>query len=173
MTANLGPMSVAIDVSIKANPRSDGLGYNPRCIRRDITNYFTTRYLRTQDIQTLITKPTTILDFQNSMQGDTTSSFGVHSAGHFSIWGDPGGDFYISPGDPAFYLHHGMIDRVWWIWQNQDPAKRVMTIGGSTSLFGGAQGTLNDNVNLSVLGSTLKIKDLVSTTGGPFCYVYQ
>jgi tyrosinase len=37
MTVNLGPVSVAIDVPIKANPRADGLGYNPRCVRRDIT----------------------------------------------------------------------------------------------------------------------------------------
>ncbi|KAF2472963.1 Di-copper centre-containing protein [Lindgomyces ingoldianus] len=173
MTVNLGPMSIAIDVKIPTNPQSDGLGYNPRCIRRDITDYFTKSYLRTKDVQALITQPTTILAFQDQMQTDTASKFGVHSAGHFSIWGDPGGDFFISPGDPAFFLHHGMIDRAWWIWQNQDPSKRVMTVGGSTSMFGGSTGTLNDKVDLSVVGSGLAIKELVSTTAGPFCYAYQ
>ncbi|ORX98727.1 hypothetical protein BCR34DRAFT_593116 [Clohesyomyces aquaticus] len=175
MTVNLGPMSVAVEITIKANPRSDGLGYNPRCVRRDVTDYFTKSYLRTQDIQALITNPTTIKAFQDEMQTDTTAKFGVHSAGHFTIWGDPGGDFYISPGDPAFFLHHSQIDRTWWIWQNQDPKARVMTVGGSTSMFGGGAGTLNDKIDLGVLvpGGTLAIKDLVSTTAGPFCYTYQ
>jgi tyrosinase len=27
---------------------------------------------------------------------------GVHAGGHFTIAGDPAGDFYTSPGDPAF-----------------------------------------------------------------------
>jgi hypothetical protein len=30
--------------------------------------------------------------------------------------GDPGADLYTSPGDPAFYLHHGQIDRLWDFW---------------------------------------------------------
>ncbi|KAF2736727.1 Di-copper centre-containing protein [Polyplosphaeria fusca] len=175
MSVNLGPMAVSLDVKIPPNPQADGLGYNPRCVRRDITTYFTTKYLRSQDIASLITGTQKVYDFQTVMQTDTTAGFGVHSAGHFTIWGDPGGDFFISPGDPAFFLHHGQIDRTWWIWQNQDPAKRVMTVGGNSGVFGsGPVGTLNDDVDLmKVLASTLKIKDLVSSTGGPFCYVYQ
>jgi hypothetical protein len=38
--------------------------------------------------------------------------------------GDPGRDFFTSPGDPLFYLHHGMIDRTWWIWQSLDKKTR-------------------------------------------------
>jgi tyrosinase len=37
----------------------------------------------------------------------------MHAAGHFSIGGD-GGDVFSSPNDPAFFLHHAMVDRVWW-----------------------------------------------------------
>lgn len=29
-----------------------------------------------------------------------------------------------------FWLHHGQIDRTWWIWQNQDVAGRALQIGG-------------------------------------------
>jgi hypothetical protein len=61
----------------------------------------------------LITSYKNIGDFQTVMQGGT----GVHSAAHFTIGSDPGGDFYTSPGDPAFWLLHGQIDRVWTIWQ--------------------------------------------------------
>ena len=35
-----------------------------------------------------------------------------------SIWGDPGGDVYVSPGEPGFWLHHGQLDRHWWMWAN-------------------------------------------------------
>lgn len=74
MSVNLGPVFPAINISINANPRSDGLGYNPRCMRRDITDYFTKSSLRVQDIWELITQPTTIAAFQDKMQTDTTSS---------------------------------------------------------------------------------------------------
>ncbi|KAF2262185.1 Di-copper centre-containing protein [Lojkania enalia] len=174
MSVHLGPLATSIDVNLTANPQADGLGYNPRCVRRDITDYFTKQYLRVQDIESLITQTSNISSFQDVMQIDTAAGvFGVHSGGHFTIWGDPGGDFFTSPGDPAFFLHHGMIDRTWWIWQNQDPANRVMTVAGNVSLFGGPEGTLDDDVNLAVLAPTWKIKDLVSSTAGPFCYVYQ
>lgn len=173
MTVNLGPLAVSVDVKIPRNPRMDGLGYNPRCIRRDITNYFTKQYLRTQDFQDLITKPQNIGDFQTIMQIDKPTGFAVHSAGHFTIWGDPGGDLFVSPGDPAFFLHHGMIDRTWWIWQNQHPETRVQTVAGNTSFFGGPAGTLNDVIDFHAIGSTFKMKDLMSTTAGPFCYVYE
>jgi len=43
--------------------------------------------------------------------------------------GDPGSDPFISPGDPAFYLHHGQVDRVYWIWQNLDFANRKVSHG--------------------------------------------
>jgi len=67
-----------------------------------------------------------------------------------------------------------MIDRTWWIWQNQDPAKRVMTIAGGTSMMGfGGTGKLEDKIDLGVLASVKPIKDLVSTVSGPFCYVYD
>ncbi len=30
---------------------------------------------------------------------------------------------FNSPGDPMFWLHHGMVDRTYWIWQNQKPMR--------------------------------------------------
>jgi hypothetical protein len=34
------------------------------------------------------------------------------------LLGDPGGDVFVSPGEPVFWLHHGQLDRHWWMWQN-------------------------------------------------------
>lgn len=58
----------------------------------------------------------------------------IHSAGHFSV-GGLANDPYASPGDPIFYLHHGMMDRVWSLWQAQDPNARFYQVGGSKTPF--------------------------------------
>lgn len=170
----LGPLSAAIS-GVPRNPRADGYGDNKRCLRRDISNGPSSKYTRTQDIVNLISNYKSIGPFQDKMQDPTT---GVHSAGHYTIHGDPGGDFYTSPNDPAFWLHHGMIDRTWTIWQSQDLANRVQVIAGGKSMmsFGGSgpQGSLEDLIDLGVVGDKVyKIKDLVSTVDGPFCYVYE
>jgi tyrosinase len=111
------------------------------------------------------------------MQGDFFQNgfYGVHSAGHYTIGGDPGGDFFASPGDPAFFLHHAQIDRTWWIWQNQDIAKRQYAVSGTITLNNdppSRNGTLQDILDMGILGSTTTIGNVMSTTAGPLCYIY-
>jgi tyrosinase len=181
MVVHLGPVSPSVDPAPPRNPRSDGYGSNPRCLRRDISNQLSMRYSRTQDIVSLITGQSTIGPFQDVMQGmggfgvGGGNGMGVHGAGHFTIAGDPGGDFYTSPNDPAFYLHHGMIDRTWTIWQSQDLGARTEVIAGGASMMGfGRQQSLDDLVDLGVVGEKVyRIRDLVSSVDGPFCYVYE
>lgn len=179
MTVHLGPVSPAVDPAPPRNPRSDGFGDNPRCLRRDISNVLSSRYTRTQDIASLITSSRDIGSFQNTMQfaGSASSGIGVHAGGHYTIAGDPGGDFYTSPNDPAFWVHHGMIDRTWSIWQTQDLTNRMAVISGGSSMMGfGKAQSLDDVVDLGVVGiggMRYKIRELVSTVDGPFCYVYE
>ncbi|RBQ78445.1 hypothetical protein VDGD_05971 [Verticillium dahliae] len=171
---NLGPM-VPFLLDIPANPRPDGLGYNPRCIRRDI-NRVAANFSNEQYTYDLITKETDISSFQTVMQGDFNSlNIGVHGGGHFMVGGDPGGDFYISPGDPSFYLHHAMIDRVWWIWQLRNLDARLAAVAGLTFPSDGSgvrNGTLDDPVDLNVNGREYRLGDLLDTMNGPFCYIY-
>lgn len=184
MTVHLGPVSPAADPAPPRNPRADGYGDNPRCLRRDISNYLSSRYTRTEDIVSLITNSQNIATFQNVMQGagggfggfgGAGGGIGVHAGGHFTIAGDPGGDFYTSPNDPAFWLHHGMIDRTWTIWQSLDLSARTQVIAGGASMMGfGRQQSLDDLVDLGVVGEKVyRIRDLVSSVDGPFCYVYE
>ncbi|KAH7408482.1 hypothetical protein DE146DRAFT_606153, partial [Phaeosphaeria sp. MPI-PUGE-AT-0046c] len=151
----------------------DGYGYNPRCIKRDISGYLVQRDSTWAKIAALITNSKTIGSFQDTMQSGT----GVHPAGHFTVSGDPGSDFYTSPGDPYFWLHHSQIDRTWYIWQTQDFANRQQVIAGGTSMMGGGRAqSLEDTIDLEVLnvdGKSYKIKELVSTVAGPLCYVYE
>ncbi|KAF2822486.1 Di-copper centre-containing protein [Ophiobolus disseminans] len=178
-TLNLGPLLTMLP-GVKPNPQEDGLGYNPRCISRDLSKeaaYET----RDEMVTSLITGYNDMLSFQNRMQGDFPNKFfGVHTAGHFTIGGDAGTDFFNSPSDPGFFFHHGMIDRVWWIWQNQDLEKRRNQLGGTITFNDNPpsrNGTLED---VLTLGSILEGEfpnitngDAMSTIGGPFCYVYD
>lgn len=176
MVVNLGPLAPTI-AGINKNPQANGFGYNPRCVKRDIGNYISRKWGRTVDITELILLHSDIGSFQARMQGDFPNGFlGVHSAGHFTIGGDPGGDFFTSPGDPAFWVHHGMIDRVWWIWQNLDCKNRIETIAGTITINNNPpsrNGTLDDTINLGVIAPTdIKLRELMSTVDGPFCYIY-
>jgi tyrosinase len=123
-------------LGIKPNPRADGYGDNPRCHRRDVNNYFTSQYMKPADLLKQITSNTNILNFQNTLQNGISAVSAVsalHVGGHFSIWGDPGGDVYVSPNEPAFWLHHGQLDRHWWMWANyqeKELAKRTVMYDG-------------------------------------------
>jgi tyrosinase len=112
----MGTMDPALKIPV--NPQRDGFGNNPRCLRRDVNTFFTKSYLRPVDLSDHITSNSAIGKFQDSLQNDSPTKAAIHSSGHYSIWGDPGGDVYVSPGEPVFWLHHGQVDRHWWMWTN-------------------------------------------------------
>jgi len=172
MTVYLGPLSAVASPAPPRNPQTNGYGANPRCIRRDITATLGQRYGKTSDIAKFITSFDKVGPFQDYMQGGS----GIHGVGHFTVSGDPGGDFYISPNEPTFWVHHAMIDRVWTIWQSQDYPNRMMQMTGGTGMysFGGKQQSLDDMVYQGVVAEkSYKIRDLMSSVDGPFCYVYE
>jgi len=174
MSVNLGPV-VGLFADSPHNPQSNGLGYNPRCLRRDISSVASAS---TSDRNTsdLIMDYSNIGDFQDTMQGDFAAGLiGVHTAGHYIVGGDPGGDIFTSPGDPFFFLHHAQIDRVWWIWQNQDLKNRQNAIAGTNTLNNSPPSnatTLADLIDLGVNAPGIPISSAMSTLGGPFCYIY-
>ncbi|KAK0713485.1 hypothetical protein B0T26DRAFT_782481 [Lasiosphaeria miniovina] len=176
MSVNLGP--IAPTLQVKANPRSDGLGYNPRCLRRDV-NKNSAAVTTANYTLDLITKNNNVYWFQTVMEGQfPQGKWGVHAGGHYTVGGDPAGDFYVSPGDPAFWLHHAMIDRVWWIWQLQDLAKRLTEVSMTRTMNNmppSANGTLDDLSNLGVMAPDVKVRELMTTMGGlggKLCYIY-
>jgi len=112
-TTNMGPFSM-------------GLRYNPRCIKRDLNTNICIRFASLRNTTQPILESKDIEVFQAMIQGDARVRAaikvgqGTHGGGHYAISGDPGGDFYFSPLEPGFYLHHGNIDRMHFIWQNLD-----------------------------------------------------
>ncbi|KAM0810934.1 putative Tyrosinase [Seiridium cardinale] len=155
------------------------LGYQPRCLRRDVSSWVSSQWSTDDESYDILTNPlyqTGIGAFQDHLQGDfAIGYYGLHSGGHYTIGGDPGGDFFNSPNDPMFWLHHSQIDRTWWIWQNQNPVDRAFDIAGTNTVFNtppSANTTIEDTINLGIVREALAIKHHVSTVAGPYCYIY-
>ncbi|KAJ0296938.1 hypothetical protein COL5a_010507 [Colletotrichum fioriniae] len=153
---------------------------HPRCLKRDLNKHIASRYASLRNTTELILGNDNIEWFQAVMQGDDRytpgSEVGVHGGGHYTIGGDPGADPFISPGEPAFFLHHAQIDRVYWIWQMLDFANRQDIFGTRTLQNNppSANATLDDLIDITPIGGSAKLRDLMSTVGGsPFCYVYE
>jgi tyrosinase len=97
MIVNLGPVGLHNTTGLPpVYPNAGLFDYNPRCLKRDVNpsqSQAWTTYERTLD---LIVNYTDIEIFQARMQSDpryynTTVFTGVHSGGHNTISGDPGG----------------------------------------------------------------------------------
>ena len=120
-----------------------------------------------------------IEDFQALMQGfnSPTNKFGLHGGGHW-IGGAPSAlaDFHSSPGDPLFYLHHAMLDRIWLIWQYLDITRRQYVINGTWTLNNvPASSTmgLDDKIPFGFVAPDQTFGDLMDVFGGPYCYRYD
>jgi tyrosinase len=173
---NLGPIST-LDTTVPRNPSPDGLGYNPRCIKRDI-NQRSSSETSDKHVAELITNSANISAFQNTLQNPEPGKLRIHLAGHNTIAGDAGSDFYNSPSDPYFWFHHAQVDRVWWTWQNQDLKNRRHTIAGTLTFLNippTRNATLDDVMTMgNYLGfPNITIRDASSTLAGPFCYIYE
>ncbi|KAH6656064.1 hypothetical protein BKA67DRAFT_562558 [Truncatella angustata] len=157
------------------------LSYGPRCIRHDISVPLANKWATDDHTVDLLSNPayqTNIAAFQDRLQftgNDTVGYYGLHQYGHFAVAGDPSGDFYNSPNEPLFWLHHGNIDRMWWIWQNQKPVDRAFQIGGTRTMLNlppSDNATIDDTINLGILGAASPISNHVSSVGGQYCYIY-
>lgn len=176
-TVNIGP-SVGMG-SVGRDP----LRYNPRCIKRDLNSDVCKRWASIRNTTDIVLYASTIAVFQSGLQGEgvrgdggRTFGTGVHSGGHFAISGDPGSDFHFSALEPGFYLHHGNIDRLHFIWQNLDWDRR-QTISGTGTMFNSPPSPvskLTDNMGFEPLNRNVTIGQTMDTVGGtPLCYVYE
>lgn len=179
-TIGLGPVGLASINDSNPNPLPSGKGYNPRCFRRSL-NVVSASGASDYNCTKLITSHSDIGSFQDFMQGPFeygVPEYGIHASAHYMVGGDPGGDFFTSPGDPFFWFLHAEIDRIWWIWQIQDFGECVNQIAGTFTAHNkppSPELTLDDVVELGVLDGSkgIKIRDAVDTMGGPFCYLYE
>jgi tyrosinase len=94
---------------------------------------------------------------------------------------DPGGDAMTSPGDPVFYFHHGALDRLWWLWQMQDPDNRLnayvsLGVGGMSGMHHRRQSDPDDAwIDMEWLAPKIKLteaNDQLGGNNGALCYIY-
>ncbi|EWG41477.1 hypothetical protein FVEG_03589 [Fusarium verticillioides 7600] len=90
------------------------------------------------------------------------------------------GDFYglTAPNDPVFYLHHAQVDRLWWLWQQQDIQGKTKTYQGpkqntrvhaNESLSGSS---LDDIISLGNLSEPVRVYEVMATESEVLCYRY-
>jgi len=141
----------------------------------------------------------------NSTPGDyvtfqtTLENFsGPHPGPHLILGGDMGGTCPFGSGppecipgpkwssnDPMFFLHHAMIDKVWYDWQRRNSSSQDAFAGGSVSwqadpnvLFlqypTGAPPLLNTSSVIPGDGMWEEtwVRDVLDTVGGKLCYIY-
>lgn len=171
---NLGPV---FPIQDGVAPAPEPLGSNPHCLSRDLSAFTASTWLTLENVLnvTVGAASGSVLLFQNELQGRFTDGFlGLHTAGH-GVMGGISGDLFGSPVDPVFFLHHAMVDRVYWIWQALHPAQ-AKTIAGTITLFNDPPSrdtSLDDVIDLGVNAPSYKIGNLLNTLGGePLCYIY-
>ena len=186
MQTYLGPVALpdygTPTYTASANPAAK----NARCLKRDLNTAVLASESSFRNETNLILNSPNIEIFRAAIEGDLRynddpryaafkNAKSVHFGGHFTIGGDPGADAFISPGDPAFWLHHSQIDRMWWIWQNLDFTNRQGVFGTHTILDQPPSDnvTVEEYLDIHPDFPTVQIKKLMNTVGDePLCYVY-
>jgi tyrosinase len=76
------------------------------------------------------------------------------------------------PPDPIFYLHHTMLDRMWWLWQQMDPSDRLLDYGGKAAANSTERAALTDLLHVSSLAPPVTVSEIMSTESTLLCYRY-
>ncbi|KAF2645366.1 Di-copper centre-containing protein [Massarina eburnea CBS 473.64] len=163
-TINLGPVAPANNTP----DNTYGYKYNPRCLKRDFLPGLSASNLAYANVSALL-QLQSIHEFRAVFDGV------MHPASHSNIGGDLF-DLFSSPTDPAFYLLHSQIDRLWAIWQGQDFASRTYGIDGTVTFLNlpaSPNATLATVMHLFEAGGDMPISEAMSTFGGEYCYQYE
>ncbi|CAF3444778.1 unnamed protein product [Fusarium graminearum] len=133
----------------------------------------------------------------NKLPDFESFEFRLENVPHGSIHSAVGGQMgdlgpSSSPNDPIFFMHHGQVDRLWALWQQQDPEarlkdyagirERLMTPGGNATADDNStqaeipnpRATLTDMMPFMGLAGAedLTVSDVMDTTNEKLCYTY-
>lgn len=109
----------------------------------------------------------------SQFRGD--DSTGYHANAHIYIGGEKCdmGNFFSSPNDPIFFLHHAFVDKTWWKWQMLCPEylndyEGAMVVSPATP-----SGVASLQQILDGWGG-LTVQQMMDTqNGNPLCYTYS
>ncbi|KAF4619307.1 hypothetical protein D9613_004840 [Agrocybe pediades] len=142
------------------------------CLTRGFDASSAVKYITTAARQNAFIQPTFEL-FRIELEGGSqTRDRRMHDGGHISVGGEMS-DFYSSPGDPIFYLHHANLDHIWWKWQNVDRENRLYQISGrSTTSAPFVNVTLDYTLQMGSVGKSVQIRDVMDIHTEENCYTY-
>lgn len=170
-TLHLGPFAFA-NVYLGGPPANWTALTSTRPFTRDLSQSIGARYAN-QTVVDGVMSSSWIGQFQATMSAvDAVPN--PHGGGHYIIGGN-GADFFASPFDPAFWVHHGMVDRMWTAWQAVDPATRTYALNGTTEIFDPPTApavTLSTVQHWGYLGEGLETWRLMKVGYEPYCYEY-
>ena len=162
---------------LKGGLPADAFSYNPICLMRDLNAYVSQTYTNEQQVVAAshANNASTLEFLLNGVIG--SSSLGIHSGAHFSVGGQMD-SIHVSAQDPVWYPLHTMIDRVYTSWQANNPAVANQLDGSTGTALNTPPSAV---VTLDSVEpdwgyfqlNPIQVKDLISTTGGPFCYTYD
>ncbi|KAK3984547.1 Grixazone synthase [Cladorrhinum sp. PSN332] len=150
---------------------------NPRCVTRDLNAQPIQMWNTFRAVTRQILDYDNIQDFAGNLDGDSrvaNEPGRVHGGGHIGI-GGTARDVRLSPYEPAFWLHHANVDRVWWVWQHLDFETRRGVWATRTwfNIPPTDNATVEDYLEIEPHAPPRKIRELMNSVGGsPLCYVY-
>ncbi|KAF7716748.1 Tyrosinase central domain-containing protein [Penicillium ucsense] len=157
----------------------NAFAYTPRCLTRNLNSFMAQDFTSQTDVDRLLSSPD-IVTLQQYMDVSVwpelreAGIMGAHPAAHMQL-GRAMDDFWTAPQEPAFMLHHAMVDRVWTLWQAQDVKNRQYALNG-TSVMGNPpdapEVNLDTQVTWGALGQNRTLRELMSTEAYEFCYEY-
>ncbi|GFF57475.1 tyrosinase central domain protein [Aspergillus udagawae] len=157
----------------------NAFAYTPRCLTRNLNNFIAQSFTSQRDVDRLLSS-TDILTLQHNMDVSVwpelseAGIMGPHAAAHMQL-GRAMDDFWTAPQEPVFMLHHAMVDRVWTLWQAQDPANRQYALNGTSTIMnppGTPEVDLDTQVAWGSLGENKTLREVMSTEAYEFCYEY-
>ena len=140
------------------------------------------------------TKSTTFEVFRVQLEGrPLTLEARMHDGGHFAVGGDMS-NLFSAPGgasarvclpimmaddqthcclDPLFFLHHANLDRIWWNWQQVDPARLYEISGRSSQTPPFVNVTLDYPLEMAQsIGPTVPLWKVMDIRSAYNCYTY-
>jgi len=94
---------------------------------------------------------------------------GPHAAINLGVGGDLFG--ITAPNDPIFFLHHVQLDRLWWLWQREDP-QRLLAYNGKAKDHSAQSASLDDPVNMNGLAPDVAVSKMMVAEASGLCYRY-
>jgi len=100
--------------------------------------------LPTTDEVEAVLQTTTFIDFSDALEG-------LHDSVHVVVNGTMG-DFAYAAFDPVFWVHHCMVDRIWWLWQRDNRINAVPTRDWEDIVLEPYNMTVRDTLIANALG---------------------